>query len=110
MLRHPKTRAPAADAEARRTAPRWTRAAPGAREGLAAWPPSHADCRRVGAHLHAVHERRAAANGSRDVHRLGHLVEVRPFLEGVLAIGVDAVGALHGVGDRERDERLLARG
>ncbi len=47
------------------------------------------------AHLHAVHQCRATANGGGDVHRLGHLLEVGTLLEAGLRVRVDAVGALH---------------
>jgi len=60
-------------------------------------------------HLHAVHQRRPAADRRRDVQRLGHLLEVGALLQGLLRIGVDAVGALHRVRHRQRDQRLLAR-
>src|SRR5581483_1631720 len=43
-----------------------------------------------------------------DVDGLGHLLDVRSLLEAAAGVRVDAVGALDGVGDPERDERLLA--
>jgi len=42
--------------------------------------------------------------------RLGHLREVRPLLQAGTGIGVDAVGTLLRVGDREGDQRLLPLG
>src|SRR3954451_25207197 len=43
-------------------------------------------------HLHAMHERGAAADGGGYVQRLGHLLEVRALLQRLLGIGVDAIG------------------
>src|SRR5258705_458940 len=89
------------------------RRAPGRRRlPSKAWAPErslHAELLRSLAHLHAVDERGAAADGDRDVERLGHLLEIGAFLLAVLRVGVDAVRALDGMRHRERDEALLAR-
>src|SRR3954471_12244629 len=61
-------------------------------------------------HLHAMHERRAAADRRRDMQRFGHLLQVRALRERFLGIRVDAIGALHDLRHCEGDQRLLARG
>src|SRR3954462_15574359 len=60
-------------------------------------------------HLHAVHQGCATADRRSDVQRLGHLLEVGALLQGLLRIGVDAIGALDGMRYRQHDQRLLAR-
>src|ERR671934_1527809 len=59
-------------------------------------------------HLHAVHERGAAADRRRDVQRLGHLLEVGALRERLLRVRVDAIRALHHLRHGERNQRLLA--
>ena len=54
-----------------------------------------------------MHQGGAAADGVGDMHRFGHLAEVRALLEARLGVGVDTVGTLHGMGDTESDQRLL---
>jgi hypothetical protein len=62
----------------------------------------------VVAHLNAMHQGRAAANGCRDMHCLGHLLDIRAFFEAGGTVGIDAIGALHGMSNSQRDERFLA--
>jgi hypothetical protein len=58
-------------------------------------------------HLHTVYEGGPPADCRDDVYGLGHLLEVGAVLQALLAVGVDAVRALDGVGDGERDERFF---
>src|ERR1051325_125443 len=76
------------------------------RRGIDAHIPTSSAC----SFLHPVHQRRAAADGAGHVHGLGHLLEVGAFLQTLRRVRVDAVRALHGVRDGERDQGLLARG
>lgn len=61
-------------------------------------------------HLHAMCERRAAADRVRYVECLGHLLFGDAFLQAGVGVGVDAVRALHGGCHGERDDGLLAGG
>ena len=94
----------------------WWRRAGGAIAGeigevrVAAAGMAHPQPAHLLAHLHAVHQRGSATDGDRHVQRLGHLLEVGALLLAVPGVGVDAVRALHGMRDRERDQALLARG
>src|SRR5579863_8682593 len=69
--------------------------------------PLHGDFVNVVTHLHAVYKGGTAANGSRNVDRLSHLLNVRSLFEAAGAIGIDAVGTLNGVGDSEGYQGFL---
>src|SRR4026208_530960 len=53
---------------------------------------------------------RRRASRSRYVHSFAHLFDVRAFLERRLCISIDAIRALHGVRDGQRDQGLLTLG
>lgn len=59
-------------------------------------------------HLHAVHERGTAPNRHGDMQGFRHLFKIGSLRHGFLGVSLDAVGALHGVRDRERDDAFLA--
>ena len=61
-------------------------------------------------HLHAMGERRAAADRIDHVEGLGHLLFGDALLQAGVRVGVDAVRALHGGCHGERDDGLLAGG
>ena len=51
--------------------------------------------------LDPMHQCGPTSNGRGHVYGFGYLFDVGPFLETGVAICVDAIGALHGVGDSE---------
>src|SRR5262245_1976279 len=68
---------------------------------------SAAEC---GMHLRRVHQIDARSERRGDVDRLVHLLDARTALQTRSRVGVDAVGALLAVRDREPDERFFATG
>ena len=59
-------------------------------------------------HLQPVNQRGPAPDGSCNVDRLGHLLEIGPLGQALVRVRLDAIRALNGVRDREGDQRLLA--
>ena len=52
-------------------------------------------------------KRSAAPDGNRHMEGFRHLLEIGTFLLTILGVRVDAIGALHGVRNRKRNEALL---
>ena len=57
-----------------------------------------------------MNEGSAASNGSDHVNGFRHLRQVGSFFQTGLGIGIDAVGALNGMSDRQSDKGFFAFG